>query len=59
VTFVSVSGSSTTKVTPLSTTIESFTVPAVTAASVPRQAGTNLVPYIKAYEIVSVKYQKQ
>jgi hypothetical protein len=44
----------TTKFTPSSTSVYTFTVPAVSGAA-PTQAGTPLVPYIKAYEIVSVK----
>lgn len=53
--YVSANGQNPVKVTPLSTTIETFRVPAVTAGSVPDQNGTSLVPYLKAYEIVSVK----
>jgi len=44
----------TTRASPTSTTVHEFTVPAVSGTA-PIQAGTNLVPYIKAYEIVSVK----
>lgn len=53
--YVSANGQNPVRVTPLSTTIETFRVPAVTAGSVPDQDGTSLVPYLKAYEIVSVK----
>lgn len=48
-------GSAGVRVTPVSSTVVSFNVPPVSTPGAPSQGGTVLVPYIKAYEIVSVK----